>query len=699
MKNLLHTSSTTTRLKLLMLTTLAAGSSVSPLFADPLIDDEMIWDYIKNMPSLLENPVDDSLMTSAQSRMQDARIEHTVSYDELLTKTEAQLINGCDPLGSIGICAPEFPDLTDYRVRTESRELVGSNWLSTNSYDYAQRLLLGTPVFQSATPDRVEELSASAIGKINYSYNKANAGSNETYNTNVKSFWKYRFRNSHIVSPNRLEPLDYTSKLVFRGLTNATTASGFEEVILPSPLGMTSLALHHLYDFEQAEKATAKACNEIGALYIHSHLASKTSEAVNAFMSDTDPNRVRLGTAGGGWKVPHFVQFYNGIDLDYMDELFQNAKANGYTAAVHTMDVVLGDMTIGAIPNWSYLGNTGAQPASFSQNAVTDSGFSVVNAFLQYTGTQNDWANSTALNKVTLDNLGQVMNPRFVPNDPSNPLYPNPKLPATLNTGIILPVFLTNTLSAPFSFEPKDAAFYDQLLRFSNSQQLGFGSHKRGVAGTPGVFAQFTSKWFDPDFWATYLQHNPDPWTIEELAKRAHKHGLGYFIKGIQSKKDILAAFRAGCDGVILDNHGGRYQPGMISSIDALWDAKDLIRDIRKGVYDYDPCSKKKQKNRYPEAKNGKHFIVGLISGIRSGADAAKALALGANFACAGRPVVWGLSVNGIPGAYSVLLNMQKELYYIPRWFGATRIADFIGKGNDPINPIIEKESSETDLL
>ena len=79
-----------------------------------------------------------------------------------------------------------------------------------------------------------------------------------------------------------------------------------------------------------------------------------------------------------------------------------------------------------------------------------------------------------------------------------------------------------------------------------------------------------------------------------------------------------------GIDGIVVSNHGGRQVDGAIASLDALPAIAEAVGDDLAILFD---------------------------SGIRSGADAIKALALGADAVCLGRPYIWGLALDGRPAS------------------------------------------------
>ncbi len=106
-------------------------------------------------------------------------------------------------------------------------------------------------------------------------------------------------------------------------------------------------------------------------------------------------------------------------------------------------------------------------------------------------------------------------------------------------------------------------------------------------------------------------------------------------LKGIQSPRDARLAVEHGIDGIVVSNHGGRQVDGAIASLDAL-------RPIVKAVGDKMP--------------------VLFDSGIRTGRDAFKALALGADAVLIGRPYVYGLALDGQTGAESVMRTLVDEL-------------------------------------
>lgn len=109
---------------------------------------------------------------------------------------------------------------------------------------------------------------------------------------------------------------------------------------------------------------------------------------------------------------------------------------------------------------------------------------------------------------------------------------------------------------------------------------------------------------------------------------------LPIILKGIMRDTDAQAALDHGVDGIIVSNHGGRQLDTVPASIELL------------------PKITKKIQGKIPVLLDG---------GVRRGTDILKALALGAQAVLLGRPVLWGLTLNGEAGVYSVLKTLEQE--------------------------------------
>jgi lactate 2-monooxygenase len=114
---------------------------------------------------------------------------------------------------------------------------------------------------------------------------------------------------------------------------------------------------------------------------------------------------------------------------------------------------------------------------------------------------------------------------------------------------------------------------------------------------------------------------------------RSHTR-LPIVLKGILHPDDARKAVDHGMDGLIVSNHGGRQVDGAIATFEAL---PDIVKAVNSKI------------------------PVLLDSGIRGGADAFKAIALGATAVCVGRPYVYGLALAGQQGVYEVLRNLMAD--------------------------------------
>ncbi|KAI0482409.1 putative FMN dependent dehydrogenase [Xylariaceae sp. FL0804] len=123
---------------------------------------------------------------------------------------------------------------------------------------------------------------------------------------------------------------------------------------------------------------------------------------------------------------------------------------------------------------------------------------------------------------------------------------------------------------------------------------------------------------------------------FEDLAfLRQHWDGP-IVLKGIQSAADARRCADAGVvDGIVVSNHGGRQSDGGCSSLGALPGIVDAVGDRLDVLFD---------------------------SGVRCGADVAKALALGARMCLVGRPYVYGLVLGGEEGVAHVLKSLMGDL-------------------------------------
>src|SRR3954463_7857815 len=122
-------------------------------------------------------------------------------------------------------------------------------------------------------------------------------------------------------------------------------------------------------------------------------------------------------------------------------------------------------------------------------------------------------------------------------------------------------------------------------------------------------------------------------------------------LKGILAHEDATLAVENGMDGIIVSNHGARSEDSGRSTIDAL---PEIVAAV---------------KGRIP---------VLVDSGFRRGTDIAKALCLGAQAVCVGRPYMWGLGAFGQAGVERVLELQRIELYAIMQQLGAPSVKQLV---------------------
>ncbi len=132
----------------------------------------------------------------------------------------------------------------------------------------------------------------------------------------------------------------------------------------------------------------------------------------------------------------------------------------------------------------------------------------------------------------------------------------------------------------------------------------------------------------------------------DDLAQLRELTSLTILVKGIQHAEDAREAARRGVDGIVVSNHGGRQVDGAVASLEALPAVAEAV---------------------------GGELAVLFDSGVRGGADVLKALALGADAVCLGRPFVWGLALDGQAGVEAVLKMVLAELDLTMALCGLTR--------------------------
>jgi len=188
---------------------------------------------------------------------------------------------------------------------------------------------------------------------------------------------------------------------------------------------------------------------------------------------------------------------------------------------------------------------------------------------------------------------------------------------------------IKNGLSAPPKLTPASVANMMTKVGWGlgmlGTKRRTFGNvvgHATGVDAT-GSLSEWTAKAFD---------HSLDWDRVREL--RSWWDGP-VILKGILDAEDARRAVDVGADAIVVSNHGGRQLDGALSSIRMLPSILDAVGD---------------------------KIEVHLDSGIRSGQDILKAVAMGAKSTYIGRAFVYGLGAMGEAGVTSALEVIHKEL-------------------------------------
>ena len=200
---------------------------------------------------------------------------------------------------------------------------------------------------------------------------------------------------------------------------------------------------------------------------------------------------------------------------------------------------------------------------------------------------------------------------------------------------------LKNGLSAPPKLTVKSVA--DMMTKVQWG--LGMLGTKRRFFGNIVGHAEGVE---DPSSLHTWTAQAFDPSLDWDRIKQFKKMWDGpMIVKGIMEPEDAIAAVNAGADAIIVSNHGGRQLDGALSSIRALPAILDAVGD---------------------------KVEVHLDSGIRTGQDVLKAVAMGATGTYIGRAFTYGLGAMGQEGVTRALEVLHKEMDISMAFCGHTDI-------------------------
>ena len=202
---------------------------------------------------------------------------------------------------------------------------------------------------------------------------------------------------------------------------------------------------------------------------------------------------------------------------------------------------------------------------------------------------------------------------------------------------------LKNGLSAPPKLTPASIAnMMTKIpwgLEMLQTKRRFFGNivgHAQGVSD-PTSLSSWTAEAFDPSLNWERIKQLMDMW------------GGKVILKGIMEVDDAIKAAELGADAIVVSNHGGRQLDGALSSIRALEPIVKAVGDKTEVWFD---------------------------SGIRTGQDVLKAVALGARGTMSGRAWVYGLGAMGEKGVTRALEVLHRELDLSMAFCGKRDIKD-----------------------
>ena len=135
--------------------------------------------------------------------------------------------------------------------------------------------------------------------------------------------------------------------------------------------------------------------------------------------------------------------------------------------------------------------------------------------------------------------------------------------------------------------------------------------------------------------------------TWRELERLRNLTSLPLVLKGVRTAEDAHEAVENGVEGILVSTHGGR-------QLDMTMGAIEMVPEI-------------------VEASRGQAEVY-VDSGVRRGSDVIKALALGAKAVAIGRPLFWGLAIDGADGVHGVLELLREEISRALGYCGQTDV-------------------------
>ncbi|GJD10545.1 Peroxisomal (S)-2-hydroxy-acid oxidase GLO5 [Galdieria sulphuraria] len=152
--------------------------------------------------------------------------------------------------------------------------------------------------------------------------------------------------------------------------------------------------------------------------------------------------------------------------------------------------------------------------------------------------------------------------------------------------------------------------------KFTLPQHLTFGNFKNWTASDDKIRTKKSQGSGIESYFATLMDPSV---TWKDIAWLKTITKLPIILKGITTAEDAAKAVESGVAAIIVSNHGARQLDGMLATIDCVEEVVGAVRSL---------------------------IPVFMDSGVRRGTDIIKALALGAQAVCVGRPILWGLALD-----------------------------------------------------
>jgi lactate 2-monooxygenase len=211
-----------------------------------------------------------------------------------------------------------------------------------------------------------------------------------------------------------------------------------------------------------------------------------------------------------------------------------------------------------------------------------------------------------------------------------------------------------------------EAAGYGAVVVTVDTLTLGWRPRDLRKAYLPFVTGEGCAQFFSDPVFRSRLERPPEEDVIaaavtmlgtfgnlgltwDDLAWLREHTTLPLLVKGVLTGEDALRARESGVEGVVVSNHGGRQVDGSVAALDALIEVREAL---------------------------GREAVVLMDSGIRTGADVLKALALGADAVLLGRPYAYGLAVGGQEGVETVIRHLIAETDLTLALAGGIRASD-----------------------